>query len=41
MLDKSPNKSINFYLDYQLIQKNEDKDIGIFYPSIVDIDELK
>ena len=41
MLDKSPNKSINFYLDYQLIQKKEDKDIGIYYPSAVDMDELK
>lgn len=39
MLDKSPNKEIKFYLDYQLVQKKEDKDIGIFYPAT--IDELK
>lgn len=36
LLDKSPNKMINFYLDYQLIQKEEDKDIGLFYPSTID-----
>src|SRR5699024_6037270 len=39
LLDKSPHKEINFYLDYQLTQKKEDKTIGIFYPSA--IDEIK
>ena len=38
MIDKNPHKVTNFYLDYQLIQKKEDKDIGIFYPaSICDV----
>ena len=36
IVDRSPNKSINFYLDYQLTQKREDKQIGIFYPSAID-----
>lgn len=36
MLDKNPHKEIKFYLDYQLVQKKEDKDIGIFYPAIID-----
>ena len=39
MLAHSPNRHINFYVDYQIPRKKEDETIGIFYPS--EIDEVK
>lgn len=36
ILDVDPNKNIDFYLDYQLVQKKQDEKIKLFYPSAID-----
>lgn len=33
--DKDLNNNVNFYLDYQIVRKNLDKNIGIYYPAFL------
>lgn len=33
--DKDLNNSVNFYLDYQIVRKKLDNDIGIYYPAFL------